>query len=292
MGVGDWFRTFCENLRIGPEKRSSIGYRTGRIVGQLNADLRGLDSKTSYRFYVGSYGRSTAIPSVSDVDLLYELPSELYSRFNAHAGNGQSALLAHVRASIMRTYSVTEIGGDGQVVVLRFDDGVKFEVLPAFLNTERGYTFADTNNGGCWRSCKPKQEMTAFSMRNSECNSNLVELARMARAWRDQNNVSMSGMLIDTLAYQFIDNWEYKDKSCVYYDWMTRDFFTFLAGQEASKTYWAAPGSGSWVHGGGFQYKARQAELRTKNAIDHQQNGHEYSAKQLYRGIYGTDFPS
>ena len=74
---------------------------------------------------------------------------------------------------------------------------------------------------------------------------NLVELARMARAWRDQNNVSMSGMLIDTLAYQFINGWAYKDKSYVYYDWMTRDFFAFLAGQDAGKTYWTAPGSGS-----------------------------------------------
>lgn len=292
MGVGDWFQTFCGKIRIGTEKRSSIGYRTGRIVGQLNADLRGLDSKTSYRFYVGSYGRSTAIPSVSDVDLLYELPYELYARFNGHSGNGQSALLAHVRASIVKTYSVTEIGGDGQVIVLRFDDGVRFEVLPAFSNTDGGYTFADTNNGGSWRACKPKQEMDAFSTRNSVCNGNLVELARMARAWRDQNNVSMSGMLIDTLAYQFIDGWQYKDKSYVYYDWMTRDFFAFLAGQSTTQTYWSAPGSGSRVYGSGFQYKARQAELRTKEAIDSQQNNYDYTAKQTYRGIYGTDFPS
>jgi hypothetical protein len=292
VAVGEWFQTFCGNLRIGTDKRSSIAYRTGRIAGQLNADLRGLDSKTSYRFYVGSYGRSTAIPSVSDVDLLYELPNELYSRFNSHSGNGQSALLAHVRASIQNTYSVTEIGSDGQVVVLRFDDGVKFEVLPAFLNTEGGYTFADTNNGGSWRACKPKQEMTAFSVRNTECNGNLVELARMARAWRDQNNVSMSGMLIDTLAYQFIDSWAYKDKSYVYFDWMTRDFFAFLAGQDSAKTYWTAPGSSSWVYGSGFQYRARQAELRTIEAIGYQEQSYDYSAKQLYRGIYGTDFPS
>lgn len=292
MGVGDWFQTFCGKLRIGAEKRSSIGYRTGRIIGQLNADLRNLDSKTNYRFYVGSYGRSTATPSVSDVDLLYELPNELYRRFNAHASNGQSALLAHVRASIKKTYSITEIGGDGQVVVLRFDDGVKFDVLPAFLNTEGGYTFADTNNGGSWRACKPKQEMAAFSIKNTECSGNLVELARMARAWRDQNNVSMSGMLIDTLAYQFINNWEHKDKSYVYYDWMTRDFFAFLAGQDVDRTYWTAPGSGSWVYGRGFQYKARQSELRTKEAIDNQQHNYDYTAKQLYRGIYGTDFPS
>jgi hypothetical protein len=49
----------------------------------LNSDLRGLDSKTSYRFYVGSYGRSTAILSVSDVDLLHELPYALYARFDS-----------------------------------------------------------------------------------------------------------------------------------------------------------------------------------------------------------------
>lgn len=292
MAIGDWFQTFCANIRISPEKRSSIGYRTGRIVGQLNADLRGLDSKTSYRFYVGSYGRSTAIPSVSDVDLLYELPLDLYKRFDSHTYNGQSALHSLVSGSIQKTYPTTKIGGDGQVVVIRFDDGITFEVLPAFVNTANGYTFADTNNGGTWRGCMPKQEMEAFRNRNTACNGNLVELARMARAWRDQNSVPLSGMLIDTLAYQFIDGWQYKDKSYVYYDWMTRDFFAFLAGQSSTQTYWSAPGSGSRVYGGGFQYKARQAELRTKEAIDNQQSNYDVTAKKIYRGIYGSAFPS
>lgn len=292
MGVGDWFQTFCGKIRIGTEKRSSIAYRTGRIVGQLNADLRNLDSKASYRFYVGSYGRSTAIPSVSDVDLLYELPASLYERFDKHQGNGQSALLSHVRGSIQNTYPTTKIGGDGQVVVVSFNDGVTFEVLPAFLNAAEGYTFADSNGGGAWRTCQPKQEMDAFSTRNNACYGNLIELARMTRAWRDQSNASMSGMLIDTLAYQFIGSWEYRDKSYVYYDWMTRDFFAFLARQSTNQTYWSAPGSGSRVYGSGFQYKARQAELRTIEAIDDQQHNYDYTAKQIYRGIYGNDFPS
>jgi len=291
MGVGDWFQGFCGNLRIGPDKRSSIANRTARIVGQLNADLRGLDSKNAYRFYVGSYGRSTAVPTVSDVDLLYELPFALWTRFHAHAGNGQSALLAHVRASILKTYPTTQIGGDGQVIVIQFTDGVKFEVLPAFANTEGGYTFADTNNGGTWRACKPKQEMTAFSDRNLTCNGNLVELARMARAWRDTNSVAMSGMLIDTLAFQFLNDWAYRDKSYLYFDWITRDFFGYLAGQPETKTYWTAPGSGSWVYGAGFQSKARIAQIRSLEAISSQEAGQDWTAKQKYRAIYGTDFP-
>jgi len=292
MGVGDWFQQFCGNLRIGTEQRSSVGYRTGRIVAQLNADLRNLDSKTSYRFYVGSYGRRTAIPSVSDVDLLYELPFALYDRFNSHTYNGQSALLALVRGSLLNTYPTSKIGGDGQVIVIQFDDGIRFEVLPAFVNKAGGYTFADSNNGGSWRACMPKQEIDAFSNRDSECNGNLVELGRMARAWRDNNNVSLSGMLIDTLAYQFLADWQYRDKSYVYYDWMTRDFFDFLACQSTTQVYWSAPGSASRVYGGGFQYKGRQAQLRTIEAIDNQQHNYDYTARQTYRGIYGSAFPT
>lgn len=87
MGVGEWFSGFCSELKIDGAKRSSISYRTARIVGQLNADFRGNNSDTANRFYVGSYGRNTAIPSVSDVDLLYELPSALYAQYNGYLGN-------------------------------------------------------------------------------------------------------------------------------------------------------------------------------------------------------------
>ena len=178
MAVGEWFADFCSELRIGSEQRSSIAYRTGRIAGQLNADFRDLDSKTANRFYVGSYGRVTAIPSVSDVDLLYELPTDLYYQYDKHEGNGQSALLNAVRASLRRTYASSDIAGDGQVVVIRFDDGIRLEVLPAFYNKSDGYTFADSNGGGLWKTCKPKQEMTAFSWRDGESNGALVELGR------------------------------------------------------------------------------------------------------------------
>jgi hypothetical protein len=99
-------------------------------------------------------------------------------------------------------------------------------------------------------------------------------------------------MLIDTLAYQFLGDWQYRDKSYVYYDWMTRDFFDFLARQSTTQTYWSAPGSGSRVYGGGFQYKARQAQLRTSEAIDSQQHNYDYTARQTYRGIYGSAFPA
>lgn len=274
-------------------KRSSLAYRTGRITKAVNLNFRNLDSDSAYRFYVGSLGRNTAIPSVSDADLLLELPSTVYHQYNAYSGNKQSALLTAVRTAIRTTYKTSDVFGDGQVVGVAFDDGVTYEVLPAFANTVGGYTFADTNYGGSWRECKPKQEMEAFAKRNKDCNGNLVELGRMVRAWRDNCSVPMNGMLIDTLAFQFIGGWQYRDKSYLYYDYMTRDFFGFLAGQSSTQTYWLAPGSGSYVYRKGlFEYKARQAELRAKEAIAFQTAGYDWSAKQKYREIYGTRFPS
>ena len=58
-------------------------------------------------------GRNTAIPNVNDVDLLYDLPYSTYERFNAYTGNKQSALLSAVRALIQKTYSVSDVLGDG-----------------------------------------------------------------------------------------------------------------------------------------------------------------------------------
>jgi hypothetical protein len=60
---------------------------------------------------------------------------------------------------------------------------------------------------------------------NELTNYNLINLCRMTRAWRNKWNVPMGGLLIDTLANQFLINWQYKDKSYLYYDWMARDFF-------------------------------------------------------------------
>ncbi|MCL4670365.1 nucleotidyltransferase [Burkholderia pseudomallei] len=278
---------------MSADQRSSFAYRTARITKVLNLDFRSADSDSANRFYVGSMGRNTAIPSVSDVDLLYALPAGVYHQYNAYTGNKQSALLSAVRNSIRKTYPTSNVSGDGQVIVIVFDDGVTYEVLPAFLDTAGGYIFANSNGGGGWKTCKPKHEVDAFAGRNSACNGNLVELARMARAWRDYNNVLMSGMLIDTLAFQFIENWSYRDKSYLYYDYMTRDFFAFLAKQNTTQQYWLAPGSASHVYRKGpFEYKARQAELRALEALTYQQGNHDWSAKQKYREIYGTVFPT
>ena len=127
MGVGEDFQTFCSRLAISTEKRSSISRRYELITRRLNIDFRGSDSSTLNNFYVGSYGRGTAINGFSDLDMIFVVPYSFYEKYDKYQGNGQSAMLQDVRASLRKTYSTTSIGADGQIVVIAFDDGVTFE---------------------------------------------------------------------------------------------------------------------------------------------------------------------
>lgn len=114
----------------------------------------------------------------------------------------------------------------------------------------------------------------------------------MARAWKDKNSVSMNGILIDTLAYKFIKNWQYKDKSYLYYDFMSRDFFDYLKDLSTGQNHWLAPGSNRYVYkSGSFQNKAKSAYDVANEAISYETNKHPYSSKQKWREIYGTKFP-
>jgi hypothetical protein len=218
----------------------------------------------------------------------------VYHKYDAYISNGQSALLQEVRKSIERTYANSYVGGDGQVVALNFTDGIRFEILPVFLNKDGStFTFADSNNGGSWKTCDPRGEMTAFATRDKvTANGNLKAICRMARIWRDYHAVPMSGMLIDTLAFQFIAGWAHRDKSYLYHDYLVRDFLLYLSNIDVSKTYWRAPGSGSYVwKTGNFQTKAASGYQIALSAIDHELNQRPSTARNKWREIFGSTYP-
>ena len=206
MGLADWFSTFCTDLQV--DNTGSISNRYKAITRRLNTDFRFTTSDTANSLYVGSYGRNTAIDGFSDLDMIYELPVALYYQYDAYQSNGQSSLLQAVKTSIERTYSTTSIRADGQVILVPFTDGITFEVMPAFANQDNSFTFPNANRGGSWGTTNPRPEIAAIRARNSGCNGNLVRLCRMARAWKNQWNVPIGGLLIDTLAYQFIENYD------------------------------------------------------------------------------------
>lgn len=292
MSVSTNFETFCKDLLISSTLRSTISTRYLNICTRLNKDFWNVTATSGGR-YIGSFGRNTANGWISDIDMLFELPWSTYTKYNNYITNGQSALLQDVRKSIAVTYPSTTVKGDGQIVLVKFADGMEIEVLPVFKNTDGSYTYADSNGGGSWKNTNPVPEINSIAYGDTITNYNLRHLCRMTRAWKFYCNVPIKGLLIDTLAYRFLTNWSYRDKSYLYYDWMCRDFFEYLKNQTTNQTIWYAVGSGQSIYNpDNFRYKATVAFNKSKEAIQYQTDNKEWSSKQKWREIYGNRYPS
>lgn len=290
MSIANWFETFNRDLRMSSETVDNVAYRYKRITKQLNKDFYNSESDTLHSLYVGSYGRGTDIV-VSDVDMIFQLPYSEYVKYDAYSVNGQSSLLQTVKNSIEKTYK-SSIKADGQVIVISFTDGIVFELVPAFINKDDSFTFPDTNNGGSWKTTNPKPEIAEITAKNILWNKNLKRLCRMARAWKQKWDVPIGGLLIDTLAYNFMTTCENKDKSFLYYDYISRDFFKYLSEQNTEQSYWLSPGARQYVwRKGKFEAKAKQCYNLALEAISKEKD-YPTTAKSKWREIYGTKFPS
>ena len=200
---------------IDEEIRSQISLRYRRITKAVNQSFWKSDSDIDHSIYVGSYGRGTAIKT-SDLDVLMQLPENEYERFSSVYGNGQSRLLQVVKGAILDTYPNTDVRGDGQVVVVRFADGMKFEILPAFINRsywsdEVTYKYPDTHMGGKWLTTNPKAEQEAMKQKNIAANGLLYDTCKHIRFIRDNyfSSYHLSGILIDSFVFEAIGGWHF-----------------------------------------------------------------------------------
>lgn len=293
MGVSEIFSKFCSNLVIDTDTRSSISKRYKSITKRLNTDFRDSDSETIFSRYVGSYWRWTAIKWISDLDMIFILPNTLYSQYDKHSGNWQSVLLQVVRSSIQKTYPSTHISADGQIVEINFTDSITFQIVPVFWDNEKWFTYPDTNDWWSRKTTKPIQEITEINAMDKTCNWNLKMLCKMMRARKEERNVEIPWLLIDTLAYNFLSSWKYKDKSYLYYDLMTRDFLRYLSEEDKGKKYWLAPWSNQQVYRTWlFEAKAKKGYNLACEAIEAMGKKYEYTAGQKRKEIFWSVFNS
>ncbi len=286
MKVSEIFDTLLKNLKVG-DASTTIASRRDEITKALNKDFRSVDGCTLYRLMVGSYGRHTAIRGVSDLDMIYILPASLRSAYDSETG--PLRILNRVRDVLKARYPNTDIRVDQCVVRVQFTSNkFKFEVQPAFENADGSFDYPDTKSKS-WKVTKPRREIAATKDCNDRTSKNMRHLARMARAWKDANGVVMGGLLIDTLVHRFFSTTtEYDKKGTLWFDFMVRDFFEFLA-DEPDQDYYLALGSNQRVTvKKRFQPKAKKAYNRCLDAIDAEGKA---SANKKWREVFGTAVP-
>lgn len=284
MTTSEMFKDFMGNITV--DNAAQISLRYEEITASLNKKFRDTESKTANSLQVGSYGRWTAIKGVSDLDMLYIMPR---SKWPEYKDGKQSKLLTDTKDAIKEKYPRTEVFVDRLVVRVLYKD-FHIEVQPVFELEDQSFFYPDTYNGGKWKITKPREEISALADANKRKNRNLRRLCKMARAWKNKHGVGIGGLLIDTLAHNFLNSTTtYDDKSFLYYDWMSRDFFEYLSGMP-DQEYYAAVGSRQRVRvKKKFQKKAKKAHELCISAIEAEETD---GVNDKWKKVYGRPFPA
>ena len=287
MNKAQIFNEFHDNLKISNYETISSKYR--RITKILNKTFRNTESETANTLQVGSIGRNTAIVGISDLDMIYEMPKHDFKKYHSRKFNGQSDLLQDIKKAIIQTYPRTDVRGDGQVVVVSFEN-YKVEICPAFIKEDGDYFHPDSHNGGSWQTTKPRHEIEAFKTMNDKSKGNFRILAKMCRAWKNKNGVKISGFLIDILCYNFfVDNETHFNTTFSNYDILLQDFFDFLQTKDKTQKYYIAPGSRQRAYSkGNFVAKAKKAYEKIHEARQKNENKTVYG---IWRKVFGIHFP-
>lgn len=284
MSIADTFSDFIANLTI--QNTETISLRYGELTAALNKKFRDTESKTSNVLQVGSFGRNTGINGISDLDMLYLMPK---GEWDTYKDGKQLKLLQDVKAAVLARYPATDVRVDRLVVTVTYTD-FHVEIQPVFEQDDGSYMYPDTLDQGAWKITKPREEMEAMSDMDEAKNCNLKRLCRMGRAWKNKHGLEMGGLLLDTLAYNFLEGTEeYDDRSFLYYDFLSRDFFQYLS-ELTEQDYYAAPGSGQRVKvKKKFQRKAKKAYRLCLAAIEAED---EKGANDKWKKVYGRPFPA
>ncbi|WP_315437247.1 nucleotide-binding domain-containing protein [uncultured Selenomonas sp.] len=289
MALKEDFETFCSNIQL--DNRSDMEKSAGEIAKKLNKHYYGLAEDTSSHLYiVGSVGRQTAIKDSSDLDIIFDLPTSVYNRFNAYEKNGQSSLLQEVKQVMKERYSRTEVSGDGQVVVIEFTK-YTVELVPGFKQSDNRFKYPDTHDGGKWKYTDPLSEQDECANCNDKSNGIYYDFCHIMRSWKNTIGFEFGGLLIDTLVY---NHFEERDNyaNCGYVDYLTilQKLFDYLKGKNKDQSYWYAVGSNQQISNSGsgaFVTKAKKAASKIADAISNKED-----MNSVLREVLGTEFPA
>jgi hypothetical protein len=287
MIVAEAFKQFCNSILLDT---SDMEISAEEIAKKLNKYYYDLDNTALlHQYIVGSVGRNTAISNESDLDIIFDLPVDLYSRYNAYESNGQSALLQEVKNVLLERYPRTSIKGDGQVVVIEFNK-YTVELVPAFKQNDGKFKYPNANNGGSWKITDPISEQEECTKCEQKSSHNYYNFCRLIRAWRNNIGIRFGGLLIDTLVYNhFKNNGFYSANTYDKYKTILLELFDYLRQLDTNQSYWLAVGSGQQVNNtdnGSFIKKAEEAYNKLKININSDKLG------EVLINLFGKNFPT
>jgi hypothetical protein len=289
VAVWPRFETFHQNILLTPPQVRDGRTKFAGVVAALNAHYYGSASQGDTAFYFGSWGKDTATRPPRDVDIYFRLPPHVYGRFEARAGNRQSALLQEVKDVLRVPYPRTDIRGDGQVVVIPFES-YAVEVVPAFMASDGRCLICDTHDGGGYQVTDPLLELHHLNAEDKASGGDLRRLIRMVKTWQAFRKVPIESFQLELVAVNFMQQSPWRGRGWFWFDWLVRDFFAYLIAQ--ANSYVFVPGTSKPIFlGDGWLSRAQTAYGYAIEACANECDNFVYLAGGEWQKIFGGDIP-
>lgn len=290
-GVGAKFERFLSHIELTDSQVKDAINKHQRIRQILHQEYYNTPFETKTSMLIGSYAKNTAIRPPRDIDLLFFLPETARSKYSYWDSQIQSKILQEVKTKLQKNFPYSEIRVDAPVIFFPFQESnFSVEVVPAFKNSYGEIEVCYTKNGGSYSKAYPTQEMNQLTTSNKRSNGNTVKLIKMIKIWQRFCNVDLDSFAIELLCQEFLNYYEHHDKSSVYFDYMTRDFFKFLKNRYSTSLTKPGEFFSNYTIGDTWKSKAEMAHLRAEKATSYMNEGKIASADEEWRKIFGALF--
>jgi Second Messenger Oligonucleotide or Dinucleotide Synthetase domain len=283
------FRQLHANLQLTPDQVEDGNTKYRGVVAALNRHYWGISSETHHRELVGSWAKGTPVRPPRDVDLVFQLPIEVYHRFEQRTGNKQSQLLQELRSVLSVTYPQTSVRGDGQVVVVPFNS-YGIEVAPGFPATGGGYLICDTNDSGRYKWVHPAGELADFNATDTHFGGNVRKISQMFKQWQRFCNVPIKSFQIEAVVKEALGTVTWGNGDEFWFDWLVRDVLAHMISRANGHFFMPVTGEPILL-GDDWLGRAQAAHARALKACTHEYNNQEQLAGEEWQKIFGTMIP-
>lgn len=283
--VGQAFDQFLRGLELTAAQGAEATRQQTVVRTKLGTHLGGVTSA----FLSGSYGRSTAIRPLNDIDLFVILDEATHGALRKSKPEACLELVQRALVEAYRGKTLPRI--QGRSVNIEFTGtGIAFDVVPAFAVASGGYIIPDRELKN-WIQTNPKQHEAAGIAANERAGNKLNLLIKAAKHWNNRNDKPLRSFHLEVMSYS-----AFSQAPTTYAEGLAK-LFTHLA--SAVMVACPVPSSaGPNIDAGmttadrtGIQSKLRKAAEAADRALVFERSQQIEKANAEWRGLMGAEYP-
>lgn len=290
LTVAQAFERFIQDLELRAGEDREAKRQERNVFDAMKRRLGPRESILS-----GSYGRSTAIRPLNDIDLFL-----IFTQDRSGNGRGETPeqFLVRVKQALEAEFPGKQARLQNRSVNIEFNGtGIGFDVVPALEDPRQPgvYTIPDRQRGK-WIQSNPSKHIEACDTANTSAKQQLKPLIKSVKRWNHLQGKPVPSFLLEVMAYAGITSFRPESGLSVFAQGMAH-LFRFMS--ERILTEWRDPaGLGPPINAGvgeGHLLQGQQrlsgAARKAGRAVEQERLGNMAEANALWRELLGPDYP-